>query len=165
MSEASTKTDVRLAMPDAKDRAQVERWTSHRLRDDPALSWVCGGLAVLMLMLVIGTTGKWYLGLLALGAAAVVFWRLYLPVTYELDARGLRQTVWKFGRFVPWKQVDRAELSQHGVLLLPQAGNELFARLRSIHVPCSDRLVTIQRIIEVQAPWAATWARDEQSVG
>jgi hypothetical protein len=164
MSEASTKTDVRLAVADADDRAHVERWTYHQLRCDPALSWVGGALAVLMLIVVIGTTGKWYLGLLALCAAALVFWRLYLPVTYELDAHGLRQTVWKFGRFVPWKLVDRAELRSNGLLLLPHARNELFAQLRSIHVPCGDRRVAVQRLVEMQAPWAATWARDEKRV-
>jgi hypothetical protein len=163
MPEASTKTDVRLVIPDAADHLPAERWTYHPLRDDRPLVGVCGVFVAFVLILVIGTTGKWYLGFLGLSAAAVVFWRRYLPVAYETDARGLRQTVWKFALLVPWKKIDRAELKPNHLRLVPHARNRLFAQLRSIQIPCGERLIDVQRLIEIHAPWAASWARDEEN--
>ncbi len=165
MPEASSKSDVQLSAPGPRPARQVERWTAHQPNDARRRGWLGIGSGILLLILVSGVSGKWYLGVLVLVAAAVVFWKHYLPVTYEVDVQGLQESVGKFGRFIAWNQVHRAEVVEDGLLFLPRAGNELFARWRSIHVPCRDRLAAVQRLIELQAPWAASWAREDSQVG
>ena len=104
-------------------------------------------------------TGKWYLAVLALSAVGLVFAKLYLPVTYTIDEDGLHQSIWRFRRLVKWTLLERAELREGGLLLLPQARNALLTRLWAIFVPCDEQLDTAQTLIETYAPWAATWAR------
>ncbi len=161
MPDTSTHSDVRLAMAKGAPPAAPIRCSYHRVRDQPAWGWASAAFLVLVFLMAYGTTGEWYLGMLALSVAGLVCWRVYLPVTCEIDAGGLRQTAWRLRRSVPWRLVDRVERKPYGLLLLPHARHPLWAQLRAIPIPAGPQLEAIQRLIESEAPWAASWARED----
>ncbi len=122
MPDTSHRTDVRLAAGGEESADGVQRWTYFRLREKPESAWFAMAIALLLLLLVVGTTGRWYLGVLSVGAAVLILWRFLLPVTYELDAQGVRESVGGITRRLMWRQVRRVEQIDTAFVLFPYGG-------------------------------------------
>ena len=98
----------------------VLRWTVHPASRAPVRTAALGTL-----VLVIGPLVAWSTGYFAVGAFAVVAlgaslrpW--FLPRTYELDARGARETgPLSPARELPWQDVRRVSRSRFGIHLSP----------------------------------------------
>jgi hypothetical protein len=157
MPDTSHTTDVRLAAGGEESADGVQRWTYFRLREKPESAWFAMAIALLLLLLVVGTTGRWYLGVLSVGAAVLILWRFLLPVSYELDAQGVRESVGGITRRLMWRQVRRVEQIDTAFVLFPYARNNLLARIGAIYLPCKSREAVVQNMIETHAPWSAIW--------
>lgn len=100
--------------PLAAEDVVVWNWP---LRDEGLQSWV----------ILVGTTGLvaavwaiwndlWFT-LLTCATLAVVLWRLWLPVKWELGLTGVTLTVLGFRRRIPWMAVARFDFATDGVWL------------------------------------------------
>lgn len=113
-SNSTNSTPPPASRPAPAD-VRVVNWP---LRDEPWLAWtlliVLAGSAV-----VAGEQLGVLAGVLAAVALAVAAWRLWLPVTWELNSHGVTETA--FGRSIriPWNAIGAWRDYPGGVLLLP----------------------------------------------
>ncbi len=109
---------------------------------------------VLIVSLAVGWTSRSpWLGLLAVVALLLSLWRLWLPVRFEFDARGVQQIVFQRRRFIPWSAIARYEINPRGVLLLNHSQAFPLTALRGLYVAArGDQHCELVRLIDYYAP-------------
>jgi len=111
------------------------RWQCWPLRDDALRSaMVLGGLLGVGL-LVRWITGQTHLALAAAGLLGATFWRYFVPITYELNDRGLERRVLGRQLWIGWEAIQRWEAGPDGVLVYLQSQPGLWGWFRAIYVP------------------------------
>ncbi len=90
-------------------------------------------------VLVRWSTGRTDLAFLALAALALAMWRFFVPVTFELNAQGIEQSVLRWRRRIPWDAVGRYEVCSAGVLLLPHADRRPMDSLSGLYLAWGGR--------------------------
>ena len=138
MSRASTKTQTSIPHPSATRPEVSIRWVYRPLRARRLAIIVIASFVVTVIALVAVVTGKAYLAVLAGAATAMVVWRSYLPVIYELSYKGLRQTVLRWSRITPWNIVTTVRLNDNGFSM---EGRSIFRGLdwrRELFVPWGE---------------------------
>lgn len=157
MPDTTPTTDVRLQDASKGPADRVLRWTYRPWRDKPETAWFVTAIGLLLFLLVFAATGKWYLGLLGVAASIAILRRLLFPVTYQLDAAGVRESAGAITRGLLWKQVRRVEQCEATFVMVPHARNELLARISTIYVPADALEADVRSIVETHAPFSATW--------
>ena len=119
-SPPSTPTNSTSAPASAARAAPVEvRVVNWPLRDEP---WRACAMLLMLAGLAIATGDQLGVpaGALAAVVLAVAAWRLWIPVTWELNSHGVTETV--FGRSIriPWNAIGSWRDYPGGVLLLPE---------------------------------------------
>jgi hypothetical protein len=111
------------------------RWRVWPLGEHPGA--LIGGifLAAAVWGIVRWVTGQAYLGWLGVGVVFLAGWRLFVPITYELNPEGVEQTVWRFRWRIPWKAIGRYEMGGAGVWLLPTKRPRPLDTLRGVYLP------------------------------
>jgi hypothetical protein len=165
MSLSSTKSHVEspVSAPEASSE-KLFHWTHRPWHDDPWFFGIVVGALVVVLLLVALVTGKVYLGVLAASAGGLICWRVLVPVAYEFESGGLRQTTWHRRRMIPWKTIAEARFLDDGLLLLPRGSQSWLGNLRGIYIPCGDNIDTVRTGLETHAPWIVSRS-DESAVG
>ena len=98
-----------------------------RLRSWPLVeggppTWRVGALAVIVATLVGTTTGSVGLTSGAVLLLALAVWRFWVPVEYELGARGILQEVLGRQQRIPWRAIGRFTVCRDGVFLARDDG-------------------------------------------
>jgi hypothetical protein len=109
------------------------------IRDWPLVQRPGGAIAALALAaaascLVGWQTARWELGAAAGAALALILWRTWLPVRYELGSGGIVRVVLGRRLRIPWTAIPRYELREDGVLLLPDAVATPLSSLRGLYL-------------------------------
>ena len=123
------------ALESPRDAPPAVRWRSWPLRDRP----LRGALVLLGLiavgLLVHGLTGRPHLAFLAVGALVVALWRLFVPMTIEMNDQGVDRWILGRKRHIPWQAIRRHRVGPDGVLLLPDDDPSPLAALRGLYLP------------------------------
>jgi len=72
-------------------------------------------------------------------ALAIVLWRTWLPVTFEVGISGIRQSVLGRGRRISWSAIRSHEIQPDGVLLSPDPQLVPLSPLRGLYLPWLDQ--------------------------
>jgi len=80
-------------------------------------------------------TGQMHLALLAMAALGLSLWRFFLPVTFELNAQGVEQSLLGRRRCTAWEAIGRYEVCKSGVLLLPHRDRCPIDVFRGLYLP------------------------------
>jgi hypothetical protein len=135
-------------------------WRVWPLRDEGRRAWLLAALAPLAAIITAATTLRWYLALSAAAVTAIALWRLWVPVAYEVQPKGLSQTILGRTRFIAWRNVRRCEVRSEGVFLLFAAQAVPWDLLRGLYVPCGPRrdeiLVVLAYYLKDLAPQATS---------
>jgi hypothetical protein len=109
---------------------QLRQWAPV---DEP---WhLCWGLMPISLFLgaVYYAAGAWVV-LAAVAALAIALWRLWVPMRFELDARGVQQIVLGRRSFRPWSDFVRYEVDPDGVCLIPDGREYPLVRATGVNI-------------------------------
>ncbi len=123
-------------MVDAPASLPVARWTDWPVRRQPTRSAVAA--------IVIGMTASavsWVDGWLALVALAVLVWAtadVLLPVTYELDDRGVTIVRAAMARHHPWSRFERWRPHAEGFVLVGRGHRRMLREGRTRLLRCAD---------------------------
>jgi hypothetical protein len=123
----------------AKHSPPAIAWRVWPIRDEGRRAWLLAASVPLVGLMTFIATGRWYLALVAALLTAAALWRLWVPVGYELQPKGLLQTILGRTWLIPWKDVRRCELQSEGVVLFASAQAVPWDMLRGLYVPCGPR--------------------------
>lgn len=77
----------------------------------------------------------WYWGPTAVGAIAIAMWRFFLPITFEVTLRGLKQESLMQSARTAWSDVRAIRKCSGGVLLLASENDTPLDALRGLFLP------------------------------
>ena len=89
---------------------------------------------------------------LAGSALAVVLWRTWLPVTFEIGVMGVTHTVLGRSRRIPWSSVRSWRVDDSGVLLSPDAELTPLSHLRGLYLPWLGQREKLLASVEYYVP-------------
>lgn len=110
------------------------------------------GLILFVVGLAALVTGKGYLALLAGAAVAVVCWRQLLPVRYQADQNGIRQTILRRSRFKNWAEVAAIRFHRNAMELHLRMGSRKQRVARPIWIPLGRKPLEIRERLRVLVP-------------
>ena len=98
-------------------------------------------LAMLPIVLVVvhSATDSWFWAVAAVVALAAGCRRLFVPITYALNADGVEQRLWKRWRRIGWRRFQRWRVYPDGVLLSMSRETTAWEPLRELYLPLVDR--------------------------
>jgi hypothetical protein len=115
---------------------QVVNWP---LRDDGIRGW----LMIALLAGVAAAAGEVAhsvpMGSVVFVALATAAWRLWIPVRFEFNAKGITETVFGRRRRMPWTDFARYEVRRGGVLLLADSQPSVLAPFRGLFIRWRDQ--------------------------
>ena len=141
--------DSQLRLRAAPEEVTIDDWG---LRDRPLTSAVAIVLAVGASWLAGRTTGNLAMAAIVAAALAVILWRTWLPVKYQLNGSGITQTVLRWRRRVPWTAVAGYEPGESGAFV--HGGTER-ASIGSLHrflLPWGARREQVLAVLEFYVP-------------
>ena len=111
------------------------RWRSWPFVDQARWSWmvVAGLIGIGGMVWYLG--GGWLLALAALGGSAGTLWQFLLPVSFEINALGLRREALGRTRLIAWQAVRAYQLRPTGIVLYQRSDPAKADLLRSLFVP------------------------------
>jgi hypothetical protein len=122
-------------------------WRSWPLRENwRQTAALAAGLAVIVL-LVYAVSGQELTALLITTALVLATWRLWLPATYEIDARGIHQRFWRRRR-IPWHAVARCKIYDDGFLVLRDSDSTRWDALRGLFIPWHSHATEVLAALE-----------------
>ncbi len=107
--------------------------------DGPVRAVLVLGMLLAAWILVRWLTGQAPLAMLALALLMVTLWRFFVPVTFELNAQGVEQSLFRWRRRIPWSAVGSYEVCHGGVLLLPTVQQRPVDVFRGLFLPWDGR--------------------------
>ncbi|MEK6248286.1 MAG: hypothetical protein N2C12_08910 [Planctomycetales bacterium] len=115
-SEGSTKTQAIFPRPSMQAPDVSIQWT-YWPRRTPA-EWAVVSASILAVFVwVFLVTGKLHLGTLAAIASALALWKIYFPVTYRIDRKGIRKSVLGCNWKLPWTEIVGMRIVADGLQL------------------------------------------------
>ncbi len=123
---------------------QVTDWP---LRDDAAQA-VAALLGIGGFSTVIGVwSGTPWLTLAAASALFLATWRLWLPVHFELDVRGVQWRLFRWRHFIPWTNIADARQDPQGVLLLGRRWPWPWSAFRGLYIAGHGRRDELHAVV------------------
>lgn len=96
------------------------------------------GLSTAILLVAAILSGRlsdsFWMGAVVLAALIGCSWRLWIPVHFELNSKGITQTVLGRRRRIPWSAVARYQLRGRGILLLADSDSSALAAFRGVFI-------------------------------
>jgi len=108
--------------------------TNWPLLDDAFRAWPVAAGVVLAGVAAGLLSQSVVMGLASFAALTGAFWRMWIPVTFELGHKGILQSVLGRQRRIPWKTIARYEIHRRGVALLPADDATVLSPLRSLYL-------------------------------
>lgn len=113
------------------------------------LHMLVGGSAVLaFLWFVQRTTDNVWITIVTTCCLAVAQWRLWLPIGFELDARGVQQIVMGRRKFWPWAEFARYEVDPQGVALIRDPRDYPLARAKGVYISTARRHMELVYVVD-----------------
>ncbi len=138
---ASTTSAPSAALP------TVVQWRSWPLADGWRRLWPFALLISVVLMAITVSSGSFLAFALVALAFVAATRRIWLPIRYEVNSRGLVQSCLGRVRRLDWSAVQRLELLPDGLRLLWYAEPGPFDAWRSLFVPWKDHKGAVLAII------------------
>lgn len=104
-------------------------------RHEPLRTWIVAGLEIATAVIAAYSTERWAMGLLVFGLLLVASWPLWLPVRFELGAKGIFRGVLGWRRRISWTEFSRYETYTHGVFLCHHSNQQPFAAVSGLFLP------------------------------
>ena len=140
----SSSTEI----PRSRIPPEPVRITNWPIQDEGPWSWLtAGGLAAVALLAGAVSTSL-LMGIAVFVALALSVWRLWVPVTFEFNSRGVTQDCWGRRRRIPWIDVAHYEVLSSGVLLSADRNRVPLAPLRSICVQWHGQRNELLNVLE-----------------
>jgi hypothetical protein len=111
------------------------RWRSWPLVAHARWSWIMPIAIVAVGAVVWYLGGGLLIGLVAIAGLAATLWQFFLPVSYEIDALGLRRYAAGRTRLIPWHAVRAYRVRPSGIVLYQRGDPTKIDLLRSLFVP------------------------------
>lgn len=113
----------------------------------------------------LGYATSWTTGFLPAGWAvfavlAIVLWRFWLPVRYELGPQGIAQTVLGRTSHIPWTAILRFELRPRGVMLYPDSIITPLSPPRGLYLAWGRQKEAVLAHVEY---YLTSWSPSEQA--
>ncbi len=119
----------------ASDGPTPLTWRSWPVLDETRRSWpLVAGLAALA-VLAGWLTSDIFAGTLVAAVLAAAVWRLWLPVTYEINSLGIEERCFGRQRRIPWSQLSAGEILANGVSFSASPHASAGSQWRSFFVP------------------------------
>jgi hypothetical protein len=118
-------------------------WRSWPLVDEGTQHWPVLGATLAVAAISGLALGSYMLFGCVLALQWLALWRLWLPVEYELDERGIRQTVLGRSVRVPWSAIRSCQILPEGIFLSPDAEPNAFANWRGRFIPWGQQRAEI----------------------
>lgn len=124
-----------------------------RLRSWPLRDEKLPVLSILTAAAIASGLAGWFAGSVYLGAAALLalnlaLWRFWIPIEYELGRKGILQTIFTWQRRSPWRQFQRYQVCNQGVLLLGDNDRSVLGQLKGLYIPWQNRQREVMAVIE-----------------
>ena len=143
MSSATTaQTTSRLRVPET---VRIVNWP---LRDTAVRVSLAGLVITSISVIAWLVSGLPTTGAVCFVALMLSCWRLWLPVTFELGTKGIKQSTLFFRWRVPWRCIARYEIRSHGVWLLSDVEPSPLSTLRGIYVNWSDQEDQLMAVLD-----------------
>lgn len=104
--------------------ALLAGWLSHRA--------AMGGVVLVLLLLAL--------------------WRLWLPVTYQLDRRGIVERVLGRSRYVSWLAITAVQLQDRGMILKADRANVPLAAIDALYIPWGGKQAEMTAMVQYFVP-------------
>jgi hypothetical protein len=125
-------------------------WRSWPLASGGVQVWLLFGMVFVTFMTIAYAAGNFALAAAGALCVAISAWRLFVPVTFELDAMGITQHILGKTSRIPWTSIDRAEIGLEGVFLA--AEGQPLAALRGLYVPWEGQREAVLAQVEYYIP-------------
>ena len=123
---------------------QIRNWPA---RQQPYLA---GTFALAILLLGLGiswSTSHSLSGVIAIVTLFVASWRMWVPVRFELDARGIQQTLWRWRKFIPWSAIVAHQADSDGVLLTRRPHDAPGSCLDGLYIYGDNRPASLRDLV------------------
>jgi len=128
---------------------QITNWP---LRQQKRFVFVVA-ISILAIAILVGTVlHHWSFGALTFLALTLVTWRMWTPVRFKLDSRGIHQTVWLRRYRMPWSKIARYIPDPNGVLILHQSDAYPLSALRGTYIFGNNESEDVVRLLEFYCP-------------
>ena len=141
--------DSQVRLRTAPEEVTVNDWG---LRDRPLGSSVAATVAAGMSWVAAWATDSLAAGLVVLAVLAIILWRTWLPLRYQLGSGGVAQSVFGWQRRIPWTEIGGFEVREGGVLLLADAVRTRLAPLRGFFLPWGSHREPVLAQLEFHLP-------------
>lgn len=131
--------------PDTLPVLQLQTWLP---ADQPLQVLIGGGCVVTFLWWVQRATGSLWITGGAFLILAASLWRIWLPIQFELDSRGLQQIVLGRRSFWPWSDFARHEVDPEGVALIREPRVYPLARVQGVYLPARRRHLELVQLVD-----------------
>ena len=127
----------------------VLQLTSWVPANEPLPVMIGGAASLAFLWFVQRTAGQTWITVLAAVALAAALWRMWLPIDFELDARGIQQIVLGRRRFWPWSHFARYEVDPQGVALIRDPRAYPLARAKGLYISAAREHVELVQLVDL----------------
>jgi hypothetical protein len=141
--------DSQVRLRAAPEEVTIDDWG---LRDRPLASAVAIMLAAGASWLAAWATGSVAMGAAAIAALAVVLWRSWLPVRYQLNGSGITQSVWGWRKHTPWSAVAGYKAGESGAFVQGGTGSGPIGSLQGFLLPWANRREEVLEVLEFYVP-------------
>jgi hypothetical protein len=141
--------DSQVRLRAAPEEVTIDDWG---LRDRPLASAAAMMLAAGASWLAGWATGSFAMGAVVVAVLAVVLWRTWLPVKYQLNGSGITQTVLGRRRRIPWTAVAGYEARETGAFVHGGTESGPVGALRGFLLPWGNRHEQILAVLEFYVP-------------
>ena len=141
--------DSQLRLRAAPEEVTIDDWG---LRDRPLASAVAMSLAAGASCLAAWATGSFAMGASVAAALAIILWRTWLPVKYQLNGSGITQSVFRWRRRIPWTAVAGYEAGESGAFVHGGAEGASIGSLHGFLLPWGARREQVLAVLEFYVP-------------
>jgi hypothetical protein len=141
----SSQLRVTIAAGDPLPVLQLRDWP---LRSSPLRCLVLA-IGMIALSSMIGwVAANWAMMAFAVAVFFAVTWRVWVPVAFELDVRGIQQIVLHRRSFVSWRQIASYRVDELGVLLLNEADAFPMSALQGLYIRGGNKQAELVQLVE-----------------
>jgi hypothetical protein len=139
VSPSSTKSVKAVA----NDSPTPFKWRSWPVVDEARRSWPLIAVLAAVAVLAGWMTSDVFAGLLVAAVLAAAVWRLWLPVTYEINSQGIEERCFGRQKRIPWSQLIAGEIHAHGISFQFELQDRAGCMWRSFFLPWDRHRETV----------------------
>lgn len=118
------------------------------IRDEPLRSLVIAAVEIAVAIAAAYCTGSWAMGMLVAALLLPASWTLWLPVQFELSAKGIVRSVCGWRRRIPWSEFTGYEAHSNGVFLCHHSHHQPLSVVRGLFLPSKSPQTELLAILD-----------------